>query len=278
MPKVTSNEGKPYEKIGTLIRNLRLQRGLSQYDLASASNINNSYLSRIENGERRPSPKILKKFSEILQYPYDELIVASGILSEDFVRSVPKPAGQGMQSAPQQQMSGPASIPMADPTTEALRKLISTIQGGEPAAGHQVSPAVRFNRRGVPVFDTVPAGLLKEANVVQAYEEVPKLVLTEEELAEDPKAFALVVKGDSMIEAGIIDGDIVIVSPSTKVNDGDIAVVQVDHSTTTVKLVYFEDKHIILQAANSAYKPIILGYPNEVEILGKVILVRRKLG
>ena len=62
MPKVTSNEGKPYAEIGTLLRNLRLRRGLSQFELASAAGINNSYLSRIENGERRPSPKILKRF------------------------------------------------------------------------------------------------------------------------------------------------------------------------------------------------------------------------
>lgn len=65
MPRIANVEGKPYAEIGTLLRNLRLRRGLSQFDLASASGINNSYLSRIENGERRPSPKILKKFSEI---------------------------------------------------------------------------------------------------------------------------------------------------------------------------------------------------------------------
>ena len=87
MPKVTSNEGKPFAEIGTLLRNLRLRRGLSQFELASAAGINNSYLSRIENGERRPSPKILKRFAEILDYPYDELVVTSGILSEEFVRS-----------------------------------------------------------------------------------------------------------------------------------------------------------------------------------------------
>jgi SOS-response transcriptional repressor LexA len=256
MPKITSNEGKPYAEIGTLLRNLRLRRGLSQFDLASASGINNSYLSRIENGERRPSPKILKRFSEILQYPYDELVVKSGILSEDFVRS-----------------TTPAGRLQGESTTAQLQQLITNLQAGAglPASAHPMA------KRGVPVFDTVPAGLLKEANVVETYDDVPKLILTDEELGFDPQAFALVVQGDSMIDAGILDGDIVIVSPNTPLGQGEIGVVQVNRRTTTVKKVYVENHLVILQPANSNYKPQVLRYPDEVEVLGKVILVRRKL-
>lgn len=256
MPKVTSNEGKPYAEIGTLLRNLRLRRGMSQFELASAAGINNSYLSRIENGERRPSPKILKRFSEILDYPYDELVIKSGILSEEFVRSTPPSAQVAM-----------------DPRTQALQDLIQNLQhraGGGSVAGVGT-------RRAIPQFDTVPAGLLKEANVVEAYEDVEKLVLSEEELGYDPQAFALIVQGDSMVEAGILDGDILIVSPNTQLGSGEIGVVQVNRRTTTVKKVYIEGSQVILQPANSRYKPQVLGYPEEVEILGKVVLVRRKL-
>ena len=256
MPKITSNEGKPYAEIGTLLRNLRLRRGMSQFDLADASGINNSYLSRIENGERRPSPKILKRFSEILQFPYDELVVTSGILSEDFVKSTP---------------SEPSS---SDPTTHALQQLISGIQG-KPAGSNGSSPSGA--RRSMPVFDTVPAGLLKDANVVEAHADVEKLVLSEEEMMFDPNSFGLVVQGDSMVEAGILDGDTLIVSPATQLNNGDIGVVQVNRRQTTVKKVYFENESVILQPANSNYRPQILKYPDEVEILGKVVLVRRKL-
>lgn len=257
MPRVTSNEGKPYAEIGTLLRNLRLRRGMSQFELASSAGINNSYLSRIENGERRPSPKILKRFSEILDHPYDDLVVKSGILSEEFVRSTPL-----------------AAHPEPDATTRALQDLIHNLQHN-----HVMSPGPSATdaRRAVPMFDSVPAGLLKEANVVEAYDEVEKLVLNEEELGFDPRAFALVVQGDSMIEAGILDGDVLIVSPNTAVADGDIAVVQVNRRTTTVKKVYVESDQIILQPANSNYKPQVLSYPDEVEILGKVILVRRKM-
>ena len=265
MPRIANVEGKPYAEIGTLLRNLRLRRGLSQFDLASASGINNSYLSRIENGERRPSPKILKKFSEILQFPYDELVVTSGILSEEFVRSTPA-----------------SHQPTADTTTVALQQLINSLQkqglqmGGTYGGINPMAQAVP-NRRAVPIFDTVPAGVLKEANVVEAFDEMEKLILTEDELAYDPRAFALVVKGDSMIDAGILDDDIVIVSPSTPVGPGEIGVVQINRRTTTVKKIYIEEKGVMLQPANSNYKPQIISYPDEVEILGKVVLVRRKL-
>lgn len=256
MPKITSNEGKPYAEIGTLLRNLRLRRGMSQFDLADASGINNSYLSRIENGERRPSPKILKRFSEILQFPYDELVVTSGILSEDFVKSTPSDSGA------------------ADSTTQALQQLISGIQGKTMHAG---GAAVATARRSLPVYDTVPAGLLKEANVIEAHADIERLVLSEEEMQYDPNSFGLTVQGDSMVEAGILDGDTLIVSPATQISNGDIAVVQVNRRQTTVKKVYFENDSVILQPANSNYRPQILKYPDEVEILGKVVLVRRKL-
>lgn len=265
MPRIANVEGKPYAEIGTLLRNLRLRRGLSQFDLASASGINNSYLSRIENGERRPSPKILKKFSEILQFPYDELVVTSGILSEEFVRSTPA-----------------SHQPTADTTTVALQQLINSLQKQGMQMGGAfggINPLTQSapQRRSVPIFDTVPSGMLKEANVVEAFDEMEKLVLTEDELAYDPRAFALVVKGDSMIDSGILDGDIVIVSPSTPVGPGEIGVVQINRRTTTVKKIYIEEKGVMLQPANSNYKPQIISYPDEVEILGKVVLVRRKL-
>lgn len=257
MPKVTTNEGKPFAEIGTLLRNLRLRRGMSQFDLADAVGINNSYLSRIENGERRPSPKILRKFADALQYSYDDLVVTSGILSADFVKSTP------------------AEKPKpADQQTEMLKQLISSLQ---TQSGMAMAPVPAGVKRSVPVFDTVPAGLLKEANVVEAYADMEKLVLSEEELAYDTRAFALVIKGDSMVEAGLLDGDVIIVSPGTPVGPGEIGVVIVNKTSTSVKKIYIEADRIILQPANSNYRPQVLSYPDEVEVLGKVVLVRRKL-
>ena len=130
----------------------------------------------------------------------------------------------------------------------------------------------------IPVYDSVPAGLFKDASVVLDSDEVPQLAVSPAETNHDPRAFALVVQGDSMTEAGILDGDILVVSPGTRVNSGDIAVVLVNQTASTVKKVYVEGDRIILQPANHRYRPEVLEYPLQAEIVGKVIQVRRQLG
>ena len=79
--------------------------------------------------------------------------------------------------------------------------------------------------------------------------------------------FALRVKGESMIEAGIMDGDIVVVCRTSYVENGDIAVALVEDEAT-VKTFYRENGHFRLQPENKTMKPIIT---KELYILGKVI-------
>jgi repressor LexA len=129
----------------------------------------------------------------------------------------------------------------------------------------------------LPVYDTVPAGLFKDANLVLDTDDVPQLVVSAAEANHDPRAFGLVVQGDSMVEAGILDGDVLIVSPASRVQSGDIAVVLVNQTASTVKKVYIENGRLILQPANHRYRPEVLGYPEEAEILGKVVQVRRRI-
>ncbi len=79
----------------------------------------------------------------------------------------------------------------------------------------------------------------------------------------------LTVKGESMIEAGIMDGDYILVQQQNTANNGDIVVAMVDgfESEATVKTFYKEKDHIRLQPENPTMSPIIL---NDVKILGKV--------
>ena len=77
----------------------------------------------------------------------------------------------------------------------------------------------------------------------------------------------LKVKGESMINAGILDGDYVIVEKCDMARNGDMVVALVDDSAT-VKTFYKEDGHYRLQPENKTMKPIIV---NTVEILGKVV-------
>jgi len=83
--------------------------------------------------------------------------------------------------------------------------------------------------------------------------------------------FALKIVGDSMVEDGIIEGDLVLVSKQTTAKNGDVVIALVDDEIT-VKRFYRENGHYRLQPANSAMEPIIL---KNVQIIGKIITVMR---
>lgn len=86
-------------------------------------------------------------------------------------------------------------------------------------------------------------------------------------------AYALQVKGSSMIEDGILDGDTVIIEKTETAKNGDIVVALVDDSLATLKRFYLEDGKVVLRPANSTMEPI---YPIDVKIQGIVVtLVRR---
>ena len=114
----------------------------------------------------------------------------------------------------------------------------------------------------VPVIGTVAAGtpILAEQNI-EDYLPIPAEMLPNKEV------FMLKVKGNSMIEAGIYNGDKVIVAKQPDAENGDKVVALVDDSAT-VKTFYKENGHFRLQPENSSMDPIILDH---VDILGKVI-------
>lgn len=88
------------------------------------------------------------------------------------------------------------------------------------------------------------------------------------------EVFTLLVSGDSMINAGIFDGDIVIVERCNHARNGEIVVAMNDENEVTLKRFYKEDNHFRLQPENDTMEPIIL---NNVTILGKAIGLYRKL-
>lgn len=114
----------------------------------------------------------------------------------------------------------------------------------------------------VPMIGTVAAGtpLLAEEHI-EDYFPIPAELLPNEQI------FMLRVKGDSMMNIGIFDGDKVIVSQAKSARNGEIVVALVEDSAT-VKRFFKEDGHYRLQPENDSMEPIIV---NDVEILGKVI-------
>ncbi len=90
--------------------------------------------------------------------------------------------------------------------------------------------------------------------------------------------FALRVKGNSMIDALISDGDIIIVQPVSTVENGEMAAAWLnEEKEVTLKKIYYEKERIRLQPANPRYQPIYTS-PGNLEVQGKVIAVLRRLG
>lgn len=118
----------------------------------------------------------------------------------------------------------------------------------------------------VPVIGTVTAGV-----PIFAYEEDLGYVTVDERLKRGRELFALRVKGDSMINAGIYDGDAVVSVKQPVAQNGEIVVALVGDEAT-VKRFYKEDGYYRLQPENPDYEPIIT---DEVQILGKVVTLVR---
>ena len=118
----------------------------------------------------------------------------------------------------------------------------------------------------VPVVGTVAAGqpILAEQNI-DSYFPIPSEYMPNEQ------SFILKVKGESMVNAGILDGDSVLVMQQTTARNGDIVVALIEDSAT-VKTYYKENGHYRLQPENDTMDPIIV---DDCKILGKVFGVFR---
>ncbi|MCD7890906.1 MAG: transcriptional repressor LexA [Ruminococcus sp.] len=119
----------------------------------------------------------------------------------------------------------------------------------------------------VPILGTVTAG-----QPITAIEDIIGYVGFEAPSCDPQDLFAIKIRGESMINAGILNGDIVIVERRCYAENGNIVVALVDGSDATVKTFYKENGHFRLQPENDSMDPIIV---NEVEILGRVIGLKR---
>lgn len=89
------------------------------------------------------------------------------------------------------------------------------------------------------------------------------------------RSFVLQVRGDSMIEEGILDGDFVVIEEQNNVHDGDIVVALLDNGLATLKKFFREASRVRLEPANSTMKPI---YAQNVTVQGKVVGLVRRFG
>ncbi len=89
--------------------------------------------------------------------------------------------------------------------------------------------------------------------------------------------FALEVKGDSMIDAMVNDGDIVIMKPAREANNGEMVAVRINQDETTLKYFHREGDRVRLQPANPTMDPIFIEKSTPIEVQGKVVLVLRQI-
>jgi repressor LexA len=125
-------------------------------------------------------------------------------------------------------------------------------------------------RIGIPVMGRIAAGVPRSAIETHSHSiNVPDEMLTSGE------HFALEVKGDSMIDAGILDGDTVIIKKTDTATNGDIVVALVDEEEATLKRFRRKGQSVALEAANPSYETRIFG-PDRIRVQGKLIgLLRR---
>lgn len=137
--------------------------------------------------------------------------------------------------------------------------------------------------RGIEILDlkttnsiTIPiAGRIQAGTPILAQEDIEAKITIDKTLFPYPDAFSLKVKGNSMVDAGIMDGDLVIVKPQKTLQNGQIGVVLIGDEAT-VKKVFIKDKKVILKPENKNMQPTI-HKPEEISIIGKVIGIIRKL-
>ena len=139
--------------------------------------------------------------------------------------------------------------------------------------------------RGIEVAGLRQANLLelpvaarvRDWMTLLAVEDIDSHIVVDKSLFPSEDAFSLRITGDSMIDAGILDGDYVVVRPQGTINNGETGVVLIGNEAT-VKRVYRDraKKRIILRPENKSLEPVSYRH-DEVSIIGKVIGVIRKL-
>ena len=139
-----------------------------------------------------------------------------------------------------------------------LSRGIQLLDGSE-AASDEVDLAIL----SLPIIGSVAAG-----SPIEAIENVEQRVTIPDNLFRQQPTYLLRVRGDSMKDAGILDGDLIVVQPCERVENGQVAVALLPDGTATLKRVHVEKDRVRLQPANSAMAPL---YVDSVRIRGRVV-------
>ncbi|MEA2677494.1 MAG: repressor LexA [Chloroflexota bacterium] len=138
--------------------------------------------------------------------------------------------------------------------------------GSNGSTGAQITS---FNSHSLPVIGEIAAG-----GPIEAYQDGSETLTVPDAVSANGDAYVLKVRGDSMIDAHITDGDFVVIRPQQTAHDGDIVVAQVEDNGVTLKRYFREKNRVRLQPANASYEPM---FYDDVRIQGKLVGVIRRV-
>ncbi len=122
---------------------------------------------------------------------------------------------------------------------------------------------------GIPVIGEIAAG-----GPIEAYRDASEMVTVPDVINTNADTYVLRVRGDSMVDAHIMDGDLVVIREQQTAHDGDIVVAQVEENSVTLKRFFKERNRVRLQPANESYEP---QFYDDVRIQGKLVGVIRRV-
>lgn len=164
-------------------------------------------------------------------------------------------------------------------------RLLKPLEGTARSISAQVRKAAEAvsEMLQIPVMGRITAGELTPVPTsdfsyydFESTIEVPQSQLPGREKGQD--LFALEVQGDSMIDAMVNDGDIVIMKPASEARNGEMVAIWInDKDETTLKYFFLENGKVRLQPANPTMEPIIIEDPSTLEVRGKVVMVIRQV-
>lgn len=230
-------------KLGDLIKEYRDSHDLSQRTFATKCELSNGYISMLERGINPSTGKPVVPTLTLL-----------------------KKLANGMDMTLMSMLDQVDDMPV-DLVAEAKAFTGQRDSIDLDALPPNLVPLAPMQR--IPLVGTIACGtpILAQENI-EGYVDLPKHIKAD---------FALTCEGDSMIDAGIKDGDVVYIRSQPEVQNGQIAAVLVDGESATLKRFFFNDGVVTLMAANQTYPPIVKSGSDveQVRVLGLAVGLSR---
>ncbi|MVO98891.1 transcriptional repressor LexA [Paenibacillus lutrae] len=273
-------------EINIRIKELRLKHKLTMAKLAAMIGVSPGNISDWENGKKKSTPtaKALISISKQFNVSLDWLMTGSEPETPTNIQnksSAPySPYMEALQVLAGQLMED--DLLMLQTLADHLARKNTEASTGDPYRTGRIRqtsiPADNSQLREtslsaeyyvrLPLLGKVTAGSpILAAENIEEYFSVPK------SLVGAGKYFILRILGESMVNKGIKNGDLVLVRQQSSADNGDVVVALIDGEEATVKTFYKEADHIRLQPANDAFQPLLP--ENDVSILGRVVSVLR---